>query len=169
MLKIIILISTILLTGCSTKSLNQIFIDESKKYGVNHKTIKAICTHESGLNGNVVNVNSSIFNIEKGSHFFNSAFAANFFMDYKLDPLLLNYDIGICQINKIHLDRLDMDNEELLDIETNINIAAKIYLWNVRECKGNIKCALSMYNTGKKHSKIGLNYANKVLKIRRKL
>jgi soluble lytic murein transglycosylase-like protein len=90
-------------------------------------------------------------------------------MDYVLDPTFANYDIGVCQINKLWLKKMGLDNEDLLDRETNINVAAKIYLNNVRRCKNNIYCALSLYNTGKKNSKIGKKYANKVLKARKKL
>ncbi len=90
-------------------------------------------------------------------------------MDYVLDPLFLNYDIGICQINKVHLKRLKLDNEELLDRELNIDIAAKIYKYNLGKCNDEIICALSMYNTGYKNSTVGKKYAKKVLKVRRRL
>lgn len=159
----------ILISGCSSKSINQIFIEKGKKYNVNYKTLYAICKHESNHKTNVINVNKSIFNIQKGSHYFTSAFKANLYMDFILDPLLLNYDIGICQINKIHLKRLNLDNEDLLDRELNIDIAAKIYKYNLKKCNNRIICALSMYNTGYKNSKIGRAYAKKVLRIRKKL
>ncbi len=152
--------------GCSQKNINEIFIEKGKKYNVNHKTLYAICKVESNHNENVINVNKSIFNIQKGPHYFNSAFKANLYMDYVLDPLLLNYDIGICQINKMHLKRLKLDNEELLDRELNIDIAAKIYSYNLKRCNNKIICALSMYNTGRKESTIGRRYAKKVLKAR---
>ncbi len=155
-----------LFIGCSQKNINEIFIEKGKKYNVNHKTLYAICKVESNHNENVINVNKSIFNIQKGPHYFNSAFKANLYMDYVLDPLLLNYDIGICQINKMHLKRLKLDNEELLDRELNIDIAAKIYSYNLKRCKNKIICALSMYNTGRKESTIGRRYAKKVLKVR---
>ncbi len=158
-----------LLTGCSQKSVEQIFIDKGKKYNINHKTLTAICKVESNHNENVVNVNSSILDIQRGPHYFDSAFSANLYMDYVLDPLLLNYDIGICQINKQHLSRLNLDNEELLDREINIDIAAKIYKYNLKKCKNKIICALSMYNTGNGNSTIGKKYANKVLRARKKL
>lgn len=165
---ITLILSIFLFTGCATKPLNQIFIEKSKKHGVNHRTIKAICKIESGHRNNVVNVNKSIFDIHRGGHYFESAFRANLFMDYVLDPLFLNYDIGICQINKQHLKRLNLDNEDLLDPEINIDTAAKIYAYNVKYCKGDLVCALSVYNTGKKNSSIGRKYANKVIKQRKK-
>jgi soluble lytic murein transglycosylase-like protein len=155
-----------LFLGCSKKNINEIFIEKGKKYNVNHKTLYAICKVESNHNKNVINVNKSIFNIQKGPHYFDSAFKANLYMDYVLDPLLLNYDIGICQINKMHLQRLKLDNEELLDTELNIDIAAKIYSYNLKKCNNKIICALSMYNTGRKKSTIGKKYAKKVLKVR---
>jgi soluble lytic murein transglycosylase-like protein len=159
---------TILMSACSQKSISQIFIEKGKKYNVNFKTLYAICKHESNHKSNVVNVNRSIFNVQRGSHYFSSAFKANLYMDYVLDPLLLNYDIGICQINKVHLKRLDLDNEDLLDREINIDTAAKIYKYNLRKCRNEIICALSMYNTGRKNSTIGKRYAKKVLRIRKK-
>jgi len=166
-LKYLFLVILFIFSGCSQKSINTIFIEKGKKYNVNHKTLFAICKVESNHNENVVNVNKSIFNIQKGPHYFSSAFEANLYMDYVLDPLLLNYDIGICQINKIHLKRLKLDNEDLLDRELNIDIAARIYKYNLKKCNNKIICALSMYNTGHKNSKIGRRYARKVLKVRR--
>ena len=159
----------LIFTGCSQKSVEQIFMEKGKKYNVNHRTLYAICKVESNHNENVVNVNKSIFNIQQGPHYFNSAFKANLYMDYVLDPLLLNYDIGICQINKQHLDRLDLDNDELLDRELNIDTAARIYKYNLGKCDNKIVCALSMYNTGYKNSTVGRKYAQKVLRIRERL
>ncbi len=155
-----------LFIGCSQKNINEIFVEKGRKYNVNHKTLYAICKVESNHTTNVINVNKSIFNIQQGPHYFNSAFKANLYMDYVLDPLLLNYDIGICQINKMHLKRLKLDNEDLLDRELNIDIAAKIYSYNLKRCNNQIICALSMYNTGRKESTIGKRYAKKVLKVR---
>ncbi len=154
-LKYVLFIIILFFSGCTKKTINEIFIEKGKKYNVNHKTLYAICKVESNHNINVVNVNKSIFNIQQGPHYFNSSFKANLYMDYVLDPLLLNYDIGICQINKVHLKRLKLDNEELLDRELNIDIAAKIYKYNLRKCNNKIMCALSMYNTGRKNSTVG--------------
>lgn len=159
----------ILFTGCSSKSLYQKFYDIAQEHNINHKTLIAICKKESNLKPYVVNVNKSIFDIQRGPHAFDTAFGANMYMDFVLDPLFLNYDIGMCQINKIHLDRFNLDNEDLLDEETNIEIAAKIYKWNVKACNGDIRCALSMYNTGHKNSTIGNIYASKVLRKRKEM
>ena len=156
-------------SGCSSKSLYQKFYDIANEHNINHKTLIAICKKESNLKPYVVNVNKSLFNIQRGGHYFDTAFGANMYMDFILDPLFLNYDIGMCQINKIHLDRFDLDNEDLLDEDTNIEIAAKIYKWNVKACNGDIRCALSMYNTGYKNSTIGKVYASKVLRKRKEM
>jgi hypothetical protein len=156
-----------LLSGCSSHSLTYKFKSKAKHYGVNYRTLMAICKKESQFKSNVINVNKSIFDIQKGPHYFDNWFTANLYMDTVLDPLGLNYDIGICQINSQHLDKFNIDNEDLLDDDINIEMAAKIYLYNVRQCKGRVKCALCMYNTGKKKSKIGLAYANHVLRIRK--
>jgi len=169
MIKISIFLLFIILsfTSCSQKTLNYKFNHISKKYHINPRTMKAICKHESNYNSYTINVNKSIFNIQKGTHYFNSWISANLYMDTVLDPLGLNYDIGICQINKEHLNQYNLDNEDLLNDDINIDIATRIYKWCVKSCKGNIICALSMYNTGKKHSIIGKKYAYKVLKIRK--
>ena len=90
-------------------------------------------------------------------------------MDTILDPLFLSYDVGICQINNQHLDRFNLDNEDLLDIEHNIEVATKIYKYNINKCKNDIICALSMYNTGKRKSEIGKKYAKKVLRMKSKM
>ena len=69
---------------------------------------------------------------------------------------------------KIYLKKFNIDNEDLLDSETNITIASKIHYLNMVACKQDITCALSLYNTGKKKSIQGLAYAKKVLQIKRK-
>jgi len=164
------LLAFLFIQGCSTKvPLKQVLIEKGHKYNVNYKTLHAICMKESSLKPFVVNVNKSIFNIQKGGHYFDNAFSANLYMDTVLDPLNLNYDIGLCQINKIHLKKNNLDNEDMLDFEKNIDMAARIYKYNVRVCKNDVVCALSMYNTGKKNSSVGKKYAQKVLKIRKKL
>lgn len=164
-----VILFVFIFSGCSSKSLYQTFLDIGKAHNVNHKTLMAICKKESGLKPYVINVNKSLFNIQKGPHYFDTWIGANSYMDFVLDPLFLNYDIGMCQINKVHLDRLDLDNEDLLDKETNIEVAAKIYYWNLRQCNNNTICALSMYNTGYKNSTIGKRYAKKVLEKRKQM
>lgn len=163
------LLTIMLFTGCSIKSENDILIDTASKEKVDPLTIKAICYLESGLKPLAINVNKSIFNIQQGPHFFDSSVAANIYMDTVLDTLNLSYDIGYCQINNQHLDKFDLDNEDLLDIETNIRIASKIHYKNMLACKQNLMCALSLYNTGKKKSEQGFNYAKKVLNIKKRL
>lgn len=163
-----LILGALLLNGCAM-SQQEMFVHYSKKHNVNPKTIKAICKAESGLRPYVVNVNKSIFDIQRGPHYFDTWIGANTYMDFVLDPLMLNYDVGLCQINKAHLSRMGLDNEDLLDPEKNIDAACKIYKWNVKKCKGDIMCALSMYNTGKAKCKTGYKYANKVLKIRKSI
>jgi hypothetical protein len=163
------LVLLLFLSGCTSKTLTQKFQAAAQEHQLDYKTLMAICKKESSLKPYVVNVNESIFDIQRGPHYFDGTFTANLYMDFILDPLLLNYDVGMCQINKIHLDRFDIDNEDLLDEETNIDISAKIYKWNLKACRGNVMCALSMYNTGTGHSPKGKLYAQKVLHIRREM
>lgn len=164
----IFLIVLIFFTGCSTKNLNEQINDIAKKERVDPLIIKSICYMESGLKPLAINVNSSLFNIQQGAHFFDTSIGANIYMDTVLDPLGLNYDIGLCQINKQHLNKFEIDNEDLLDSEINIEIASKIHYLNMKACKQNLICALSLYNTGKKNSIQGLAYAKKVLNIKKK-
>jgi hypothetical protein len=156
-------------SGCASKTTLQIFKEESKRQNINFKTMYSICKKESSLNNNVVNVNKSILDIQRGPHYFKSSFKTNLYMDFVLDPLNLNYDIGICQINKQHLKKNNLDNEDLLDIRTNVRLATSIYKYNLKKCDFKIICALSMYNTGKRKSSIGFKYANNVLKIRKNI
>lgn len=158
--------SALLLQGCMTRM--EMFQEAANRHNVNYKTLYAICYKESKFHSNVVNVNTSIFNIQQGPHYFDNWFTANLYMDVILDPLNLNYDIGICQINEQHRDRMYLDNEDLLEDEINIDVAAKIYAYNVKACGGDLKCALSMYNTGKKKSSIGYMYAKQVIDIRKR-
>ncbi len=157
----------LLLAGCSTKYEKDLVVNTAMKEKVDPLIIKSICYMESGLKPYAINVNASILNIQKGPHFFNSASAANIYMDTVLDPMGLNYDIGICQINKQHLKKFNLDNEDLLDIETNVSVASKIHYQNMIACKQDITCALSLYNTGKKNSIQGFEYAKKVVNIRK--
>ncbi len=166
---LIIGLSTIVLvSGCTIKK-PRFYVEIAKAENVNYKTIRAICEHESGNYDYVINVNKSRWGWKQGAHYFKNKMAANIFMDVYLKPFNMNYDVGVCQINTIHLKRFNLDNEDLLDKATNIRIASKIYKENVITCKGEIMCALSMYNTGRKKSTIGTAYANKVLKIRSRL
>lgn len=160
-----IIIIILMMTGCSSKK--NYFIEASKKYNINYKTLRAIAEVESNNYEYVINVNKN--HIFKGPHIFDNYFTANMYMDLVLDPTFANYDVGVCQINTFWLDKLGIDNEDLLDRKTNIYIAAKIYKDNLKRCKNNIYCALSMYNTGKKKSKAGYKYAKKVIKARNKL
>ena len=151
-------------TGCSNKNY---FVEAGNKYNVNYKTLRAIAEVESNNYPYVINVNKG--HIFKGSHKFDNSFTANLYMDTILDTTFANYDIGVCQINNWWLDKLDLDNEDLLDPETNIEVAASIYAQNLKRCNYEIYCALSLYNTGKKNSTIGYKYAKKVLRARKKL
>ena len=153
-------------SGCSNK---HYFEESAKRYDLNKHTLRAIAEVESGNESNVVNVNESIFNIQQGPHYFDNWFTANLYMDTILDPLFLSYDVGVCQINVQHFDRHGLDNEDLLDDETNIELAAKILRHNLNTCGGDYNCALSMYNTGQKSSEKGKYYTYKVLKARKKL
>jgi len=155
-----------IISGCSNK---EYFINSAQKHNLNHHTLRAIAEVESNNESNVINVNESLFNIQQGPHYFDNWFTANLYMDTILDPLFLSYDVGVCQINVQHFDRNGLDNEDLLDDEINIELAAKILRHNLNLCAGDEKCALSLYNTGQKNSSVGRRYTYKVLKARKRL
>ena len=67
----------------------------------------------------------------------------------------------------LHNESIKLKN--LNNEEKNIEIAARIYKYNLRQCGNNIICALSMYNTGYKNSTIGRKYAQKVLRKRKEM
>ena len=163
---IFLIVVITIFSGCSTKNY---FAESSKKHRVNYHILRSIAEVESGNRSNVINVNESIFNIQQGPHYFDNWFTANLYMDTILDPLFLSYDVGVCQVNNMHLDRNDLDNEDLLDDEINIDLAAKILRYNLKKCDGNYRCAINMYNTGQKDSAVGRRYVNKVMRARRKL
>lgn len=156
--------STLLSSKKEAKS--DLYKKVAARYSINHKTLRAIAKRESSERDLVINVNSWLF---KGSYAFSSKLSAALFMDLLLDTTGQNYDVGRCQINSYWQDVLEIDSNELLHASLNVDVAAFIYKGNVERCSGNAICALSMYNTGKKNSKIGRAYALSVLKIRSKL
>ena len=75
-------------------------------------------------------------------------------------------DYGLMQVNSVHLPRLrgiGIDREHLLNPCINAFVGAQILARNLSETGGAVVAALSMYNTGRPDSVIGLNYAQKVL------
>lgn len=158
----------------SKEDIDKIFEEKAKKMDINHKTLKAICKHESSNNPYAVNVNkkNNPGNEFIGSYKFSMAVEADLFMNTVLEPMGLNYDIGYCQINSQHLHQ-KLANVDLLKIDRNIEKAAEIYKYGLEVCRTKetgdlLECALSMYNTGKINtvSSIGRTYAAKVIKLR---
>lgn len=136
-----------------------IYKTESRKLNVNYKIIRAICFTESSGNPFTIHVNNGKY---KGAHRFKSKWAAiNFIKKYLKHS---SYDSGICQINNYWIKKLHISHKKIFDKKFNIRLASKIYKYNLKKCNNDIRCALSMYNTGKKHSDIGMEYANIVLK-----
>jgi len=141
-----------------------LYKSQSAKHNVNYKTVHAICFTESSESPYVIHVNEGKYS---GPHRFKTSRSALNYINRKLQ--YSNYDTGICQINSWWLNRLNITPSHLLDKKYNIGLAAKIYSDNLKRCKNEIYCALSIYNTGKKKSSIGKKYAHKVLKNRRYL
>lgn len=199
---ILALSSILLLSGCGEKEIEvkqqeeqkitkqkdekalieSYFVDKSEKYNINLKTLKAICKHESKFNPYAINVNKNETAIKKnlvGSYNFKIKEEAQLFMNVVFDKPNISFDVGYCQINNQHFSKNNLESEDLLDIETNIEMSAKIYRYGVDKCsktykegtKELVECSLSMYNTGKmsKNSKIGKEYANKVILVKNSL
>lgn len=194
-----IVLVTILLsvfTGCSEKKvevkvehkpeklsnsaqIEKHFVKQSAKHNINPITLKAICKHESGLNPYKINVNKNKTSEDLkmiGGYDFKIKEEAQLFMNVVFSKPNLSYDVGYCQINNQHFSKNNLESEDLLDIETNIGMAAKIYKYGVNKCSkegiNNVEeCSLSVYNTGRLSvdSTTGRNYANKVLKIKNSL
>lgn len=177
MLKIIsILLIFIIFSGCSTRFKNNpntnminksLYKKISSKYKIDYKILHAICFTESSEDPFVINVNSK--GKLKGTHRFKNKHSANSFIRKNLHTSNINYDIGFCQINSWWLLRLNITSYSLLNKEYNLNVAAKIFKDNLIRCKNNVLCALSIYNTGRKNSKIGKKYTALVLKNKRLL
>jgi len=146
----------------------EIYKEKAKLYKIDYKTLRAIAEVESDNIPYVINVNKKEKKYE-GSHVFKTVKEADEYMDKVLEKNKLNYDIGICQINSWWLKRLKLKNEDLLNPTKNIEISARILKHNLYICNNNLECALSVYNTGKKDSKVGNLYAKKVLKARKRI
>lgn len=196
---ILSILSIFFLTGCVDKKLekdNKIevkektnkntkediesyFIDKAKKYNIDIQTLRAICKHESKFNPYAINVNKNKTAEVKelvGSYNFNIKEEAQLFMNVVFDKPNLSFDVGYCQINNQHFTKNNLESEDLLDIEKNIELSAKIYRYGVDRCikansKNLVECSLSMYNTGKLNteSPIGIKYAQKVINVKNKL
>lgn len=75
-------------------------------------------------------------------------------------------DYGLMQVNSVHLPRLrglGIDREHLFNPCINAFAGAQILARNLAETGGAVVAALSMYNTGRPDSAVGLSYAQKVL------
>ena len=81
------------------------------------------------------------------------------------------YDLGAMQVNTWWLPKLNqwgIDEQELLENEcTNIAVGTWILHQNLNQY-GDLTAALSAYNTGRPDSEIGLEYANRVLRLMEK-
>lgn len=78
------------------------------------------------------------------------------------------YDLGAMQINTWWLDKVNqwgIDEQELLENEcTNFAVGTWILHQNLVQY-GDLKAALSAYNTGRPDSESGLQYANRVFRL----
>ena len=126
---------------------NNIYQQVASKYNINYKTMHAICFTESSEREFVINVNNGPY---RGHYNFKSKYAALRFIQ-KIKNY--SFDTGLCQINNQWLDKFNLEHIDLLNKYINLEVATIIYKKNVQACNNNIVCALSMYNTGKKHHK----------------
>ena len=71
-------------------------------------------------------------------------------------------DIGLAQINSRNLPSLNLSVNQALDPCTNIHAAQKILLRGWKQSGGDLRAALSAYNTGNTGSSAGEKYAARV-------
>jgi len=72
-------------------------------------------------------------------------------------------DMGLAQINSNNLPALRLTVEQVFDPCTNVAAGARILAMGYQRA-GSLGGALSLYNTGRSDSKIGVTYAQKVLR-----
>ena len=71
-------------------------------------------------------------------------------------------DIGLAQINSRNLSGLNLNVHQVLDPCTNLHAAQAILLRGWSQSRGNLRAALSAYNTGNTGSAVGAKYAAQV-------
>ena len=70
-------------------------------------------------------------------------------------------DIGLAQINSKNLPRLGLGVDQVLDPCANLH-AAQTVLMEGWKRSGDLRATLSVYNTGKLHSPVGMDYGERV-------
>ncbi|MFM2084792.1 MAG: hypothetical protein RLY95_1610 [Pseudomonadota bacterium] len=71
-------------------------------------------------------------------------------------------DIGFAQINSKNLPKLGVSVDQVMDPCTNLWAAQTILLSAWRQSQGNLPQMLSIYNTGRSNSVVGMRYAASV-------
>lgn len=119
------------------------FIEAGKKYRVNPQLLWAIAKTESQFNPNALNQKN-----KNGS-----------------------YDIGIMQINSIHLDELSkygISENDLYNPRLNIHIGAKILKDCLNKHKDNLINGITCYNGGIENNPYGEKVLNNLTQAQRK-
>ena len=120
------------------------FVEAGKKYGIDPQLLWAIAKTESQLNPNALNQNN-----KNGS-----------------------YDIGIMQINSIHLNRLwtkyRISEDDLYNPRLNIHIGAKILKDCLNKHNNNLINAITCYNDRRENNPYGEKVLDNLMQARRK-
>lgn len=120
--------------------------------GVPATTLAAIVAHESGGNQYAINLNSRTHRLSHTPRTAQEAIATLKLLEKRQ---LGTYDIGLAQINSIHLRRFELNSADLLDPCTNLRASAQVLGECYERTEGRTKNkqlrlahALSCYNTG---------------------
>ncbi|MDE2175492.1 MAG: lytic transglycosylase domain-containing protein [Betaproteobacteria bacterium] len=118
-------------------------------------TLAAIVQQESGGNPLAVHDNTS------GKSYAPTTVAEAARLTRELIGQGHSVDIGLAQINSRNLPRLGLGVDQVLDPCENLR-AAQTVLMEGWKRSGDLRAALSVYNTGKRHSPVGMAYGEKV-------
>ena len=120
------------------------FVEAGKKYGIDPQLLWAIAKTESQLNPNALNQNN-----KNGS-----------------------YDIGIMQINSIHLNELwtkyGISEDDLYNPRLNIHIGAKILKDRLNKHNNNLINGITCYNGRIENNPYGERVLDNLMQARRK-
>ena len=120
------------------------FVEAGKKYGIDPQLLWAIAKTESQLNPNALNQNN-----KNGS-----------------------YDIGIMQINSIHLNKLwtkyGISEDDLYNPRLNIHIGAKILKDCLNKHNNNLINGITCYNVRIENNPYGEKVLDNLMQARRK-
>lgn len=137
--------------------------------GIAAPTLAAVVAHESAGNPNAINLNSRLARISRVP---GTRAEAEHVLAQLADGRHGTYDIGLGQINSVHLARLDLNAQALLDPCLNLQVAAQILgecyertADKGKDAQARLAGALSCYNTGNPHRGFANGYVQRVYRM----